>query len=409
MEHLNSSLRNQFWNAFSNGVVPKHIDHQWLFGREAEWDALLHVVNQVIGDHISSFKLIEGSYGSGKSMLLSVFEREAISKGFVVARFALGSHNNFSKPEILYRDIMNNLKISNSDLPTDFENLFELWLLELKTHKSESDASRLIFELITELQSYHPSFASVLLVYIRGRISQDKELMEISAAWIKGDYNIPLEKKKRLNIKGNIDRYNAFDSLRGFSKLVSLLGFNGLVIMVDELEYIIRERVDIRDKAYTTMRHLIDEIGENTWINTIFIGAHTPEMMSNLEKGYRSYEALYQRIDRGFNDRGLLLNYKNRTIIPLKPLDKEAMLSIGKQIAKLGELKVESELLANLSYAEYVRKHLRHKQSQVEESYKNNTQVGTSVREYVKIVIQMVELAKTNPDMGIFQVNGQKS
>jgi len=389
------SQKQLYFNAFSNGVVPKGIDKEWVIGRENEFKALEFMLEEAINYNISSFKLLEGTYGSGKSTILCAFEQEALNKGFVVSRFPLGSHNNFSKPEIIYRDIMNHLAISSHSGASEFETIFDLWLKEIKSDgnaSNESNASKKIFNVIQELQKYHPSFANVLLVYIRGRINNDNELSSLAASWIKGDYNIPIEEKRKLNIKGSIDRHNAFDILRGFSKLVQLLGYNGLVIIVDELEYILRERVDIRNRGYTTMRHLVDEIGENSWVNTVFVGAQTPDMMNNKEKGYQSYEALYQRITSGFDDNGRIDDFSGLTTIPLRALKEEDFLEIGAKIARLQSLLVDPNHLAMLAHIE-----LR-KRENIEEK-------SSVAREYIKIVIHMIELAKANPNMPIFHVN----
>ncbi len=390
------SIRQQYFNAFSNGVVPKGIDQSWMIGRKNEFAALVSMLQQAKEDQISNFKLLEGKYGSGKSMMLSVFETEAIEQGFIVSRFSLGTHNNFSKPEIIYRDLMNHLKVKSGNNLQEFEEIFEDWLHETKNISTSNEASKKIFEVIKELHKYHPSFANVLLVFIRGKINNDIELSNIAAGWIKGDYNIPYEQKKKLNIKGSIDRHNAFDILRGFSKLVSLLGFKGIVILVDELEYIVRERVDIRNKAYTTMRHLIDEIGENKWENTIFVGAHTPELMEDEEKGYKSYEALYQRITSGFDDTGLISDYSNFTIIPLDLLTEDELITIGIKVIELKDISIDSKHLSRLALIEFKKR-------------ENSNGKSVVIREYLKIVIHMMELAEANPNMPIFRVNSKRN
>ena len=388
---INEVEQVQFWNAFSNGVVPKEVTKKWLIGRDSELSSLEAMLEQVTNLNVSGFKLLEGSYGSGKSMMLSVYETEAINRGFVVTRFSLNPQNNFSKPELIYRDIMNHLKINHKGF-SEFETIFENWLKETKSETNSSSASKKIFSVIKELHNYHPSFANVLLIYIRAKINNDLELAHLAASFIKGDYNIPYEQKKKLKIKGSIDRNNAFDILRGFSKLVDLLGFSGLVILVDELEYIKGERSDIGRKAYVTMRHLIDEIGENKWTNTIFVGAHTPELMEDEAKGYKSYEALYQRISSGFNDKGKIKDYSSLTVIPLLPLEDEALIQIGVNISNLKNLDIDSNHMAKLALLE-----LRKNDSK--------TSKKSGVREYLKMIIHLLEMAESNPKMPIFNVN----
>ena len=392
MGHLDDKSKSIYFNAFSNGVVPGGIKIDYLKGRELEMDALKNTLSLIEEKGVSSFKLIEGHYGSGKTMMLSVFEKEAISKGYLVSRISLGAHNNFSKPEIIYRDVMSNLKIRVDETVCDFEDIFKTWLKETKSSETKTEAHKKIYNVISQLHKYHSSFAQVLLVYIRALINNDLELSAIAAGWIKGDYNLPYEQKRKLNIKGNIDRHNAFDILRGFSKLTNLLGYKGLVILVDELEYILRERIDIRQKAYTSMRHLLDEVGENKWHQTVFIGAQTPEITSDKEKGYYSYEALSQRIISEFNDMSHLKDYRNLTVIPLTRISDATLIEIGEQIAELTECGVNKNHLSKLALLEMKKN----------EKTKNKQGV---IREYIKFFIHLLELSNNKPDMPIFRVN----
>ncbi len=392
MGHLDIKTKSLHFNAFTNGVVPGAIETHYLKGRDRELDSLLYTLDLARDKGVSSFKLIEGPYGSGKTMILSVFEKYALREGFLVSRISLGSHNNFSKPEIIYRDIMSNLVVQADKPNCEFEDLFKEWLIETKKAKSQAEATKKIYHVISELQKYHSSFAQVLLVYIRSLINNDIELSSIAAGWIKGDYNLPYDQKKRLHIKGNIDRHNAFDVLRGFSKLVHLLGYNGLVVLVDELEYILGERVDIRHKSYTSMRHLLDEIGENKWHQTIFIGAQTPEIIQNKEKGYYSYEALAQRIVSGFDDVGRLKDFRNLTIIPLSRTSDDSFIEIGEQVVGLTDCQVNPNHLSKLALLE------------LKKNEKVSGKEGV-VREYIKCLVHLIELSNDNPNMPIFKVN----
>jgi len=384
-----------YWSAFSNGVVPEGIQSGWMTGREDAYESLVFLFERAKKQQISGFKLIEGDYGSGKSMMLSVIEQTALEEGFVVARLSLGSHNNFSKPEVIYREIMTKLRISSTKTVTEFEAIFETWLKDTKRKYSGTDASKTIYSVIKELQNYDMTFSSVLLSYIRGLINGDLELSNLSAGWIKGDYHIPYEQKKKLNIKGDISRNNAFDILKAFSKLLQLLEYKGLVILVDELEYILRERVDIRNKSYTNIRHFIDEIGENKWCNTIFVGAHTPDMMKDREKGYQSYEALYQRITSHFDDHGKVNTYKHSTVVPIKPLLDQDLIELGKRVLDLKNLLIDSEHLSKLALIE-MKKNEKQQQRPL------------STRDYLKILMHLCELAESEPSMPIFNINVRK-
>jgi hypothetical protein len=392
---MNEIEKTLLWNALVNGVVPDKITTSWIVGREQELEILRTSLEMMTKSNVSQFKLIEGDYGFGKTLLMKTFEAEAIQQGYVVARFALGTHNNFSKPEIVYKDIMSNIRTKQSETSTDFEMIFESWLKDLKLQRGTSSASKHIFSVIEELSKYNATFSSVLLCYIRAIINNDLEIAHLALAWINGDYNISVEQKKRIGVRGSIDRNNAFDILQGFSKLVELLGYKGLVIFVDELEYIMRERQDIRDRSYTTLRHLIDEIGLNRWNKTFFLGAYTPDMINDKHKGFSSYEALYQRIQSGFDDQKRIPNNGNLTIIRLSGLSREGLLQLARQLISLSDINMDATLLGQLALVEYAKREM-------------SFQKETSIRGFIKVVIHVIQLAKTHPEMPIFKVTISK-
>lgn len=384
------------WHAYINGVVPFDLNETLIMGRQKEFEALYYTLEQMEFYNLCAFRMIEGDYGTGKTAILTAFENACIEEGYIVSRFALGPHNNLSKPEIFYKDIMSHLKNRVGEHVSDFEDIFNTWLKTIKGSDNQTQATKQIYAVIQQLQEYHPSFAGVLLSYIRGVINRDIEITDIASAWIKGDYNIPYQQKKKLNIKGNIDRHNAFDILKGISKLFQLIGYKGLIICVDELEWIMNERSDIRIKSYTTLRQLIDEIGNNSWTRTFFLGAHTPDIMEDEDKGFKSYMALYQRLNSGFDDKGKTKSYKHLTILPLKPLDDKEYLKIGLQIGQSQAIEVDPETIGSLALTECKRL-----------EYKDNTKI--TPRQYIKTYIHFMEMAKTNPGMPIFKVKTQRT
>lgn len=411
-ERYDEITATQVWNALSNGVVPHMVMESLFIGRSKEIEILETMLEEAKTKDISGLKFVQGVYGQGKTMILRKFSSMAIEKGFVVARLQLGAHNNLSKPEILYRDIMQHLEVlpkerknpSIDDLNeyegAEFEDLFEAWLKTIKNSNDMNEASKKVYEVINIMQEYQPTFSSLLLVYIRALINNDIQKASIAAAWIKGDYNLPYEEKKKLGIKGSVDRHNAFDILRGFTRLVTLLGYSGLVITIDELEWIANERSDIRKRSYTVLRQIIDEIGMNAWHNTVIIGAHTPEMIENKEKGFKSYEALYQRLENGIEGGNFTANMGN-TLLTLQRLREEEFRDIGKKMQEIHqkknayEAKVNYNILVDLGMAECKK-----------EEMKNATDI--TIRSFVKKMVQLIELSYEQPELPIFKINAAK-
>src|SRR5207249_1414619 len=55
--------------------------------------------------------VIKGSYGQGKTFALRLIEEYGLSNGFVTVRTEVDNENRLTKPHLIYRDLMSNLRV----------------------------------------------------------------------------------------------------------------------------------------------------------------------------------------------------------------------------------------------------------------------------------------------------------
>lgn len=382
-------------NALRMGVIPDTILDELVVGRTNEIEELTEMLQGIKEDGFSSVKFIKGEYGTGKSFMLNYLKQKAINEGFVVASLSITGGFNFSKFDGLYTAIMSNLEIKSEhhSKGTSFEEIFENWLREIKKEKPLSNASKDIYSVISSLNDYNNAFAMVLLTYIRAKINNDYELSNIAASWIKGDKNVSYELKKRLNVKGSVDIENAINVFRGFVSLLTLIGYSGMIVFVDELEMVMSNRADTRLKIFSNIRYIMDACGTGEMERCGFVFAGTHELFHNEEKGFKSYAALSQRIGSAISSSKELVTNLRQPVIALKSFEQEDYYKLTEKIINIHG--------SHYHYRAPVDITSIYNLVMIECSKINKDKI--TIRNYSKKLLEILDLIEQNPDLPIFK------
>lgn len=381
-------------NSFKNGVVPEqHLDFI-VTGREAEIEELRRCFQETQNE-IGTIKFITGPYGSGKTFLLHYSKNLALDLGFVVAKIEVDSNFKFYNLEHLYYHVMHNLYVHNNNYSkTTFENIFDLWIKKLKSPTYKQHAGKEIQYVVTEIGKYNQSFSRAFLSYIKGKINGDHELTGAIVSWITGEGNIPYQVKERFDIKGKIDKSNSIDFLKAFTKLITLLGYHGMVIMIDEMDYILNERSDIRQKCYYNLRHLIDLTVSSQIPHCCFLFSGSQELFQS-DKGIGSYEALRQRLGQAIDTKRNTLLDIRQPIMHLKRLPFDVFSELSEKLTYLYKkvydisFVISTESLKNWVFLTY---------KEQGKSYQEVT-----IREFITKHIEIMDIIHQNPKHHIFK------
>lgn len=330
-------------HALKNGVIPDAGFELLCVGRDRETKELGRCLD-FTGEGNACVKFIAGEYGSGKSFLLHAARQLAIRRNFVVSRLQINKSFHLNSPEVLYYSIMHNLTMKDTgSTGTDFEGLFDVWISKLKSETSRERASNEIKEVIHTLNSYNSSFARAFLTYIKARIAQDSELAHASASWIKGEKNIPASVKARFDVKGDVDKHNSIDFLKAFIRLLSLIGYKGLLIEVDEVELVMGLRSDLRRSSYETLRFLVDTCFGGDFKSCMFLFAGTREVFDDEERGMKTYQALYQRLGDPLTKNSPSMTDMRQPVLRLNPFTLEDLQILTQRIVGLHKLSFDWE------------------------------------------------------------------
>ena len=288
--------------ALKNGNVPPSGVRSICLGRDKEIEEIEYLLDKV--DEGKSFtRFLNGEYGAGKSFFLKVVEEIAYDEGFVVAWVTLSNDVPFNKIDVVYRNIAKNLRCKTG---TSLEHIIDRWVIKLRMFASNEsqdlqDYNKFVNENIAndlkETREHSNSFALAIENYCKFRNEGNDELANYAISWLRGDANIPFTQKRKFGVKGDIDKENAIDFLEALSIFVKSIGYSGLVVLIDEAEFIMNLHTSkIRDVAYNYIRDIYDDCNKGNFQNSLFIFAGTPQFFDDPKKGIPSYQALDDRI-----------------------------------------------------------------------------------------------------------------
>lgn len=381
-------------NALRTGVIPDADLEILNVGRDREIAELNRCIeNAAGGDGVVKF--IAGEYGSGKSFMLSLVRQLAVKNNLLVSRIQINKGFYLNNMETLYYNVMHNLLSRAIDASgTDFEDIFGIWISRLQAYDSKEYASNEIKNVIASLNNYNSSFARAFLTYIRAKIGNDTELSSAAASWIKGEKNVPAALKAKFEVKGEIDRQNSIDFLKAFVNLVTLLGFKGMVILIDELELIMSTRSDIRRSCYENLRYIIDASGAGEFNKCMFIFAGTNEIFEDEEKGVKTYYSLYQRLGNLSGRNVSVLPDARQPVMHLRKLSLEDLHQLTDRItayhmkAYNWTPKNSSEAIKNWVLVNFKKE--------------KNSVFPVNTREYVTKLVNILDVMEQNPENNIY-------
>ncbi|MCG8483458.1 MAG: ATP-binding protein [Clostridia bacterium] len=388
MSQIKHSLQHII-NALKNGVVPQYGVEYLCVGRDKQLQEIIRGFN-LIKENSGVVKIVSGEYGSGKTFFLQRMKLEALRNNFIVSSIKINQGFRLNHLQHLYYNIMHNLSIlEDSEMDTSFEDIFDKWITKLQDMPSNM-ASAEIEKILHALEKYNASFSRAITSYIRARINNDKELSATIASWLTGEENIPYHLKAKFDVIGKVDKINALDFLKAFIKLAKIVGYNGIVILVDELELVMNERVDIRCKAYENIRYIIDEctIGELNHI--MFVFTATNDLLSDSEKGIMSYEALYQRLGNPVDKNNSALSDMRQPILRLPRLSDEDFMKITTNMYEIYKevynIKPSISIESIMNWALYMYKEVEPDMKEI------------NLRKFVMKVIEVFDIIEQHPD-----------
>ena len=260
-----------------------------------------------LGDGGSSFKLVVGEYGSGKSHFLYRLRDVAWDNRYVVSRTELSPKEcPYDNQLKVYQAVVGNLIFHDPDpnvedtqgIEAFLENHFHHTLRTLGVENPMTSVgidlrAKLWLETILRFKVESPSYRHAIFFYLQAVAEENEQKKRVLSAWLRGE-NVSLRDVREFSITEKMDRSLAFKMLRSLSQTVHELGYSGLVLLFDEGDRMVSIGSSRTEKvACDNLREVIDRCAGESLPSTLFVYAVPPYFVTNIAP---QYEALSQRI-----------------------------------------------------------------------------------------------------------------
>lgn len=396
-------------NSLKGGVVPRIGLPYITVGRETEIDALLHDVD-IIENGGASFRFIVGKYGSGKSFLLQTIRSHVMDKNFVVVDADLSPERRLQGTKgqglATYKELIRNMSTKTRPDGGALTLILDRWISSIQTDAaSETGLSpdspefskaveKKIFEVVGSLSEmvHGFDFSKLLTIYYRSYIDGNDENKSKVVKWFRGEYVNKTEAKSELGVNIIIADDDWYEYIKLFAMFLKKAGYNGLLILIDELVNIYKIPNSItRQYNYEKILTMYNDTlqGKAKYLGIIMGG--TPQCIEDTRRGVYSYEALRSRLAEGrFGREGI--KDMLAPVIHLNPLNYEEMLVLAEKLSEIHsglfgyEQKITQNDLINFIQVEYSR---------------IGSDTHITPREVIRDFIELLDIAYQNPHIVI--------
>lgn len=303
-------------------------------------------LNGILKFNLSSFKLITGNYGGGKTHFLYVMRDLAFKHNYCVAYVSLNpTECPFDRLELVYKGIAANLTapqpgaITGLDAEKGIESVLRRWYKDRRAEAGRVDNLRSYLDELPSTES--TSFHNAVRGAFSSLLAEDSHGFSEITQWLKGE-EVHKDVRSQHRISERIDKATAFRMLRSLIQWVHAIGFSGLVLLFDEAErgMSISSSRDKR-RALDNLRQLVDECGNSRLPGAMFLYA-VPDENLLLEGSGGVYEALKQRLRSVFtemNPVGVKIDLEKLGIEPT-----DFLTALGARLAGLFEAAYDAKL-----------------------------------------------------------------
>ena len=394
-------------NSLKGGVVPRIGLPYITVGRKHEIEALLHDVD-IISEGGDSFRFIVGRYGSGKSFLLQTIRNYVMERGFIVADADLSPerrlHGAQGQGLATYRELIGNLSTKTRPEGGALTLILDRWISTVQSEAMQETGlapddpalsqatDRKIFAVTSSVSElvHGFEFARLLSAYYHAYLSGDEEMKAKVLRWFRGEYTLRSEAKEALGVNMIIRDDDWYDYLKLFAVFFRLAGYQGMMIMLDELVNLYKIPNSIsRQYNYEKLLTMYNDVlqGRAKYLG-IIMGA-TPQALEDKRRGIYSYEALRSRLSEGRfsrpGARDLLA-----PVIHLEALTAEEMLVLCEKLSDMhAGLYCYDRRLGTENLAEFIKT----------EYSRIGADQHITPREVIRDFIELLDLMYQHPDM----------
>jgi hypothetical protein len=286
----------------------------------------------------SSFKLVQGTYGAGKTHFLYCVRDLAWRRGLLTAFITISPKEcPFNRPLAVYRAVAQRLELPRGPDGEETRGLEDVIRRKLDERSAESKeaAKAWIDSTLSRAPLARHSFRDAAVAFSRAVLDGNESEARKLGAWLRGE-DLSLTDAKSVGLFEVISNENGFGMFRSLVQLVHVLGYEGTVLLLDEAE----RRISVDQKQTKSMaetvdhlRELIDLCGRSELPRTLILYAVTPAFTQHV---LPLYPALQQRL--GSPIQFLAPQNPKAPVVDLEALDLEPrrlLVELGKRLVRV--------------------------------------------------------------------------
>jgi hypothetical protein len=325
-----------------------------------------------IKDGGSTFKMVVGIYGGGKTHFLYCIRENAWKYNYITSYIELSPEQTpFHKLDQVYKAIVANLIYPQTadELLSGYERGIEAVIKTLYNRKYTEISNKLSGDaVLQELNSYASSIGPYESTSFRNAVKESflslaekrDDDFTLIMQWLKGE-NPPKNMLKDFKIFEKIEKSTAFKMIRSLVQWTQEIGYSGLIVLMDEAEQTSSMSSKQKSILLNNLRELIDECGHSNFMHTMWFYSVPDENF--LEGRTQIYEALRQRVSEVFDTEIKPPGVK--IYLEKSPMDAvELLIEIGRKLAPIYEKAYNAqfntialeETLRNIAKAAYERR-----------------------------------------------------
>jgi type II secretory pathway predicted ATPase ExeA len=346
-------------------------------------DIGLDVISTGIDEHLAAFerefpriesgsgriRFLRGDFGTGKTFFLKALAARAHEAGLATAYVRISYPDVALKPLALYATIARTLRTRRQPKGF-FRAAIDRWVHRAAERASDPTIGAGVSEtspdfgnavdaqlrvMLGDLFDRAPSFAQALAGYAR---ALDEDRIDVSRGllqWLAGDSHVAAGVKKYANLRGALREDDALPMLAGLVTVLEQIGVRGLVVLIDEVERVLRQpQPATRMAAYMTLQNLISAVDDDLR-HVLIVVAGTTDVFEH-PRGLSSLEPLRQRIATRFDSSGF--EDFDAVQVRLPPFDRRRLVTVGRRVrdvfierAAMPELamRVDDDVLGSLA------------------------------------------------------------
>ena len=296
--------RQAILQALRAGVVPKRGLQHLQVGRTRELAALATDIERLAAGG-ASLRFVIGDYGAGKTFFLARVRQMALDRGLVVINADLAPsrrlHGTDGEARALLNEFTQNLathdKPEGGALASMVEGFIAAALLEAGSRGySGEKALRKRLAPLEDLVS-GADFATAVTRYARAREEGDATGKAAALGWLRAEHASRADARAALGVHAIIDDAGFYDHLKLLARFVTLAGYKGLLVLLDEMGHLHRiTNPQARAANYEQLLRILNDVLQGSAAYIGFVLGGTPELLEDSRRGVASDPALHSRL-----------------------------------------------------------------------------------------------------------------